>query len=189
MWTFLATEVLFFGALFNGYIVYRILYPRAWAEASAHLYMWIGATNTVVLLLSSLTLALAVHAAAAGERRRIPPLLLVTVLLGATFLVLKVFEYHLDFRDHLVPGPHYHAEGITDPRHSQLFMVFYFIMTGLHALHVLIGVGLLAVMFALSVRGRFTPHDHNPLEVSGLYWHFVDVVWIFLFPLLYLVKL
>ncbi len=188
IWTFLTTEVLFFGVLFNGYIVYRTLHLRAFAEASRHLFMWIGATNTAVLLISSLTLALSIRAAATGARRRLQALLLVTVLLGATFLTLKGIEYSLDFREHLVPGAHFHYQGPADARHVQLFMVFYFIMTGLHAVHVLVGVGVLAVMWVLARRGRFHPADYAPLEVAGLYWHFVDVVWIFLFPLLYLVK-
>jgi cytochrome c oxidase subunit III len=189
MWTFLTTEVLFFGALFTGYTVYRTRYPLAFTEASRHLYMWIGAINTAVLLISSSTLALALHALENGVRPRATRLLLATVVLGSLFLVFKGYEYSLDFREHIVPGSGFRYEGTADARHVELFMVFYFIMTGLHGVHVLVGVGLLAVLLVLSRRPAFESRGRRPLEMVGLYWHFVDVVWIFLFPLLYLVRI
>ena len=188
MWTFIITEVLFFGGLFTGYTIYRLLYPVAFAEASNHLFRWIGAGNTAVLLTSSLTMALAAQAAERGARRRVAGFLLVTVLLGCIFLGLKGLEYTLDVREGLVPGAGFAAGEFADPAHSQLFYLFYWIMTGLHALHVTIGIGVLAVLAVMARRGRFGAGDNpNAVEMAGLYWHFVDVVWLFLLPLLYLI--
>jgi cytochrome c oxidase subunit 3 len=186
MWTFLVTEVMFFGGLFVGYTVYRMAYPDAFREASHHLYMWIGAINTAVLLASSLTMALAVHAAATGRRRRLVGFLAATTALGVLFLVFKGVEYALDWHDRLIPGPAFDAAKFASPARAELFYTFYFIMTGLHAVHVTIGVGVLAMLTILARLGRFTPQNYNTVEMSGLYWHFVDIVWIFLFPLLYL---
>ena len=194
MWTFLATEVLFFGALFAAYTVYRLTFPEAFAEASHHLYLSIGATNTGVLLVSSLTMALAVHVSAAhGQteearpRRKLLGLLLVTAALGAVFLGLKGVEYFLDWRERLVPGPGFREVWSANPRHAQLFMVLYFIITGLHAVHLTIAVGLV-LLFALLIWRRKLARLPVRVEMLGLYWHFVDVVWVFLFPLLYLVE-
>lgn len=188
MWTFLVTEVLLFGGLFTGYTVYRLQYPRAFAEASRHLYMWIGTANTAVLLLSSFAMALAVRAAAERSRRATAALLGLTIALGATFLGLKGLEYGLDIREGLVPGAAFHAEGFSDPAHAQLFLVFYWAMTGLHAAHMTAGIGVLGVLLVLVLRGRLPATGSNTVEMAGLYWHFVDVVWLFLFPLLYLVR-
>jgi cytochrome c oxidase subunit III len=187
MWTFLITEVLFFGGLFTGYTVYRITYPRAFAAASNHLFMWIGAVNTAVLLISSLTMALAVHAAEHRRRRALVGFIVATIALGCLFLSFKGVEYTLDIREHLVPGSHFAASAFADPRHAQLFYVFYFFMTGLHAIHVTAGLGVLVVLAVLAARGRFTQGNPNAVEMVGLYWHFVDIVWIFLLPLLYLI--
>ena len=185
MWVFLATEVLFFGGLFTGYTVYRIAYPEAFFEASHHLYMWIGAVNTGVLLISSLTMALAVHAATEGARRTTLAWLAATAALGLAFLAIKAVEYRLDYLDGLVPGAAFTYTG-PYPEHVELFMTLYFVMTGLHALHMVIGVACLAVL-ALTVTRMKTPDRlATPIEMTGLYWHFVDIVWIFLFPLLYL---
>lgn len=186
MWTFLATEILFFGALFFGFYVYRSSYPAIFKEASHHLYMSIGAINTVVLLTSSLTVALAVQAGEQRQRRRMLWFMLATLVLGLAFLGFKGFEYFLDYREHLVPAFNFQWEGAYAGT-TQLFFVFYFIMTLVHALHMIIGISVLAVMTWLARRGYYDL-DSTPVELFGLYWHFVDIVWIFLFPTLYLLK-
>jgi len=185
MWIFLVTEVMFFGGLFMAYIVYRTAYPFAWEKSSQELNVILGGVNTAVLICSSLTMVLAVRAAQVGSRRGQIVNLVLTILFGSTFLVIKYFEYAAKFEHHLVPGPHF---GPTPPLPfgSEVFFSLYFIMTGIHALHMVIGIGLMLVMLRFAWQGRFTPDYYNPLEVSGLYWHFVDIVWIFLFPLLYL---
>jgi cytochrome c oxidase subunit III len=183
MWVFLVTEVLFFGGLFVTYLVYRHAYPDAFVAASHELIIWAGATNTGVLITSSLTMALAVHAAQSGARRPLIVFLVLTMLLGSAFLGIKAFEYHSEWVERHVPGLNY----AFDVRHAQIFFSLYFVMTGLHALHMIIGLGIMAVMLWWSVSGTITAEYCNPIEVSGLYWHFVDIVWIFLFPLLYLI--
>jgi cytochrome c oxidase subunit 3 len=185
MWAFLVTEVLFFGGLFTGYAVYRTNFPEAFAEGSHHLDVVLGGINTVVLISSSLTMALAVHAAQSGKRQTLVAFLAATILLGAVFLGIKVVEYGHKFHDHLVPGPAFHFPG---PRAEQvqLFYSFYFAMTGMHAVHMIIGIGILAVLVVMAWKNRFSAAYYAPVEVTGLYWHFVDIVWIFLFPLLYL---
>ena len=187
MWTFLITEVLLFGGVFTGYTVYRISYPHAFADASGHLLRWLGAGNTAVLLTSSLTMALAVRAAHARRTAPLVRWLAATIGLGLVFLMIKGVEYAIEFQEGLVPGPDFHAAAFVDPQHAQLFFVFYFAMTGLHAVHMTVGIGLLAVFAVLARGGRFTRGNPDAVEVAGLYWHFVDIVWIFLFPLLYLV--
>ena len=187
MWVFLITEIMFFGGLFTGYVVYRNAYPEAFAEASRHLDWRLGAVNTAVLILSSLTMALAVHAAQVGRRRALVGFLALTIFLGSVFLGIKVMvEYPHKFHEHLVPGRTFTFEGPHAPQ-AQLFFCFYFAMTGMHALHMIIGIGVLAVLVLLSRRGRFSPEYNSPVELTGLYWHFVDIVWIYLFPLLYLI--
>ena len=194
MWVFLATEVLFFGVLFLGLFVYRHMYPIEFEAASSRLSIVIGGTNTVVLLLSSLMMVLAIHNARLGQRRQVLIFLALTALLGLTFLGLKAVEYAIDFRDNLVPGYRFDPaewearDGLTpvQVQHVKLFLVFYWIMTGLHALHMIIGIVAVGVMFGLAWRGFFTPDYYFPLDVTGLYWHFVDTVWIFLLPSLYL---
>jgi cytochrome c oxidase subunit 3 len=186
MWLFLATEVLFFGGLFAVYSIYRSWYPEAFAAASHEMVVWAGTTNTVVLITSSLTMALAVHAAQMGERRVVMWFLAATMLLGLAFLGIKAFEYYTEFAEHHVPGSGFMFEPMY-ARQAQIFFSLYFVMTGLHALHMIIGLGLMAVMFYWVWRGTITREYFSPIEVSGLYWHFVDIVWIFLFPLLYLI--
>ena len=186
MWVFLVTEVLFFGGLFAAYSIYRGWYPAAFAAASHEMVVWAGTTNTVVLITSSLTMALAVHAAQAGERQRLMLFLVVTMVLGAAFLGIKAFEYYTEFAEHHVPGLGFQFEA-EHFRHAQVFFSLYFVMTGLHAAHMIIGLGIMAVMLWWSWRGTITKDYHSPIEISGLYWHFVDIVWIFLFPLLYLI--
>jgi cytochrome c oxidase subunit 3 len=186
MWVFLATEVLFFGGLFAAYAVYRGKYPGAFAAASHELDVMLGTINTAVLIASSLTMALAVHAAQLGQRRLLMMFLTLTMVLGAVFLGIKGVEYYHKFAEHHIPGPGFQFEK-EHFRNAQIFFSLYFVMTGLHALHMIIGIGIMLVMLWLAWRGTFTADYYNPIEVSGLYWHFVDIVWIFLFPLLYLI--
>jgi cytochrome c oxidase subunit 3 len=186
MWVFIAQEIMFFGGLFLAYTVYRGLYASGFAAASHHLDWKLGAFNTAVLIGSSLTMALAVHAAAVGHRRHTVLFLLLTIALGAVFLGVKVVEYADKFEHHLVPGPGF-AFPEPHARAAQVFYSLYFAMTGLHALHMVVGIPILAVLALLAGRGRFTPTYHTPVEMTGLYWHFVDIIWIFLFPLLYLI--
>lgn len=185
MWVFLVTEVMFFGGLFMAYIVYRTMYPAAWEKSSQELNVILGGVNTAVLICSSLTMALAVRAAQVGSRMGQVVNLILTIIFGTTFLVVKYFEYAAKFEHHLVPGPHFGPEPPL-PFGSQIFFSLYFIMTGIHALHMVVGIALMLVILAMAWKGKFTPQYYGPIEVSGLYWHFVDIVWIFLFPLLYL---
>lgn len=197
MWAFLATEVMFFGGLFAGFLVYRFTTPQAFALASKHLSVVLGSVNTAVLLTSSLTVALAVHAGQTGDRRGQVRYLLLTMVLGVAFLAIKGVEYSEEYREHLVPGLNFSTHALHIPtdaselvvRRTQMFFVFYFFMTGLHAIHMIIGIGIFGVMALLASRGRFTPEYNTPLELSGLYWHFVDIVWVFLYPLLYLIDM
>jgi cytochrome c oxidase subunit 3 len=186
MWVFLVTELLFFGGLFLTYAVYRGWYPEDFAAASHELIVWAGTLNTVVLITSSLTMALAVHAAESGHRRALILLLLATMALGCVFLGVKAFEYRTEYLEHHIPGSGFEFKA-DHFLHAQIFFSLYFVMTGLHALHMIIGLGVMAVMVWWSWRGTITPAYSNPIEISGLYWHFVDIVWIFLFPLLYLI--
>jgi len=187
MWAFLVTEVMFFGGLFGAYTVYRWSYPHAFAAASQHLNYVIGAINTGVLIGSSMTMALAVRGAQLGNRRSQVVFLLLTILLGSTFLGIKVFEYHEKFVHHLVPGRNFEFEGPYG-REAQIFFSLYFAMTGMHAIHMIIGIGMLSTLTVLAWRGHYSPEYHTPVELGGLYWHFVDIVWIYLFPLLYLIR-
>jgi cytochrome c oxidase subunit III len=191
MWVFLATELLIFGALFTGYTVYRIQYAPSFEDASSRLNLVIGAVNTVVLLTSSLTMALSVRAAQLGQRRALVVCLLLTALFGAAFMGFKAVEYYEDYRDKLVPGLAFDAEewrhGNVNPENVQLFLMFYYIMTGLHAVHLTLGIGIVLALAVLAGRGAFSPQWYAPVDIWGLYWHFVDIVWIFLLPLLYLI--
>jgi cytochrome c oxidase subunit III len=186
MWVFLITEVMFFGGLFTGYAVYRTAYSSAFAAASRHLDVILGGINTAILLCSSLTMALAVHAAQMGGRRSVALFLVATMILGAAFLGIKSFEYYHKYEEHLIPGQGFQFEG-PEGTHAQIFFSFYFVMTGMHALHMVIGIGLMAIFVVMALAGRFSAEYNAPVEVMGLYWHFVDIVWVFLFPLLYLV--
>ncbi len=187
MWVFLVTEIMFFGGLFLVYIVYRGLFHEAFEIASHELDVRLGAINTAVLIASSLTMALAVHSAQLGKRKALIGFLILTLLLGSTFLGIKVIEYSAKFEHHLIPGPNFHFEK-TELRAAQIFFSLYFAMTGMHALHMIIGAGLLTWLIIGSVRNHFSPHYFSPVENIGLYWHFVDIVWIFLFPFLYLIS-
>jgi cytochrome c oxidase subunit 3 len=182
---------MFFGGLFLTYTVYRGLYTDAFAAASHHLNVQLGLINTMVLIGSSLTMALAVHAAAIGQRRRIVLFLLLTVLLGSVFLGVKVAEYKDKFDHHLVPGPRFSAEALhvegDHARQAQIYFSLYFGMTGLHALHMIVGIPIILWIAWRAARGDFSVEYSTPVELVGLYWHFVDIIWIFLFPLLYLI--
>jgi cytochrome c oxidase subunit 3 len=208
MWIFLVTEVLFFGGLFLMYAVYRWSYPESFIAGSRSLNVTLGTINTAVLILSSLTMALAVRAAQLGKGRACASLLVATILLGGVFLGIKAKEYYDKFQEHHVPGASFHFEpeaesdrgpssAAPDPRapsralstapHAQMYFNLYFAMTGLHAFHMIIGVGIILFVVVWAWQGRYTPQNHNFVEGIGLYWHFVDLIWIFLFPLLYLV--
>jgi cytochrome c oxidase subunit 3 len=186
MWVFLVTEILFFGGFFLAYAIYRWQYARGFAHASLHMDIWLGTVNTAVLIVSSLTMAMAVHSAATGRRKLLLGFLSATIALGFVFLGIKAVEYTDHIRHHLFPGPGFRYPGADGPA-AQMFFSLYFGMTGLHALHMVIGIGIMMTLLVMAYRGRFSPSYYNPVEVSGLYWHFVDIVWIFLFPLLYLI--
>jgi cytochrome c oxidase subunit 3 len=193
MWTFLATEVMFFGGMFLAYILFRWKYHTGFAVGSNELYKWLGFTNTGVLLCSSLSMALAVDYAKLGKLKPLLINLVITMVLGATFLGVKAVEYYIDYQEHLIPGLNFHPEHIAKHLDSaqlnnvQMFFVLYFAMTGLHALHMVIGIVAIGVLAFLIHRNKFA--DGTTVESLGLYWHFVDLVWVFLFPLLYLIDL
>jgi cytochrome c oxidase subunit 3 len=192
MWIFLGTEIMFFGGMFLAYLVYRMWYFNEFAAGSHTLTLWIGAVNTAVLICSSLTVALSVRAAQLGKRLLLVALLVLTILFGLVFLGVKTYEWNKKFTEHHVPGYLFHFEQESsakpiDQGRAQIFFSLYFAMTGMHALHMLIGVGIFTVITWMAWKGRFTPEYHTPVEIAGLYWHFVDIVWIYLFPLLYLI--
>ena len=201
MWVFLVQEILFFGGLFMAYIAMRYMYPEVWSSAYHELNTLAGAGNTVVLLTSSLTMALAVRAAQVSTpendtRKTQVAMLAITIACACTFMVVKYFEYSAKFEHGMLPGTNY------DPAHApewsavldgaanapQLFFAIYFMMTGTHGLHVVIGIGVLVWLLFRANRGDFNKDNFAPVENVGLYWHLVDLIWIFLFPLLYLVK-
>jgi cytochrome c oxidase subunit 3 len=229
MWIFLVTEIMFFGGMFMAYILYRTYNGDAFAAASNRLNVTMGFINTIVLICSSLTMALAVYYSQVGKRMMIVVMLILTMILGSTFLVIKAFEYYEKYEKHEIPGrlipsrpfdwyageheggggaeavtqqPGRDATTERNPQavptgqerkpnanlasRAEMFFFIYFAMTGLHALHMIIGLGMLIVLTVMAWRNRFSPEYHSPVELGGLYWHFVDIVWIFLFPLLYL---
>jgi cytochrome c oxidase subunit 3 len=189
MWMFLTTEILFFGGVLCAYWIYRVMYPAAWAEAASLQNWQMGAINTIVLIISSLTMALAVRASQLGQRMGTVVMLVLTLLFGGIFLGVKGYEYSVHFHEGLFPGAQtftWHENPALAPQ-VQLFMAFYFTMTGLHAVHMVIGAGLLLWFIRRAWRGDFGPEYYAPVEIMGLYWHFVDIVWIFLFPFLYLI--
>jgi cytochrome c oxidase subunit 3 len=206
MWVFLVTEIMFFGGMFLAYTLYRSFYPAAFSSGSNHLDITLGTVNTAVLIFSSFTMAMAVYFTQVGKPRPQVICLILTLILGVTFLGIKAVEYKSKWDDHLIPGrlfagnpfnpvvaqhsdedPHkLHLLEGASVNQVQMFYWIYFAMTGMHALHMIIGAGLLTFLLIYSLKGRFGPEYHSPVEVIGLYWHFVDIVWIFLFPLLYL---
>jgi cytochrome c oxidase subunit III len=214
MWVFLATEILFFGAIFVAYGVYRLRFEEAFRQGSMDLKWYLGGINTAVLLGSSFFMALGVHASQHGHTDALVRYLWITIALGMLFIGIKGLEYYLEYQEGLLPGPiTFHnvkpseqeengfvrgfgkfeewiapvakAEHKSDvrPPEERLFMCFYFIMTGIHATHMLIGIGVMLTLIYLAKRGTFSAAYHNPVEMAGLYWHFVDTVWVFLFPI------
>jgi cytochrome c oxidase subunit 3 len=194
MWLFLGTEVMFFGGMFLAYLIYRIWYYPEFAAASRTLNLKIGTANTAVLICSSLTVALGIRAAQMNKRMLTVVMLVLTLVFGLAFLGVKGVEWHEKFVEHHVPGPNFHFE--ADPahpdlkinqQHAQIFFSMYFAMTGMHAVHMIIGVGIFLWLIYQAWKGRFNSEYYTPLENSGLYWHFVDIIWIYLFPLFYLI--
>lgn len=216
MWWFLGTEIMFFGGMFCGYLVYRRVYFPEFAVASRSLDLVVGTLNTAVLICSSLTVAMSVRAAQLGKRKLQVQLLLATMFFGLVFLSVKGYEWKNKYEEHHIPTFDYNAVSgkgdltkgqesllgldkvAKDPvklqerraeiqQRSKIFFSLYFALTGMHAIHMVVGVGLFAVITFMAWKGKFTPEYHTPLEIAGLYWHFVDIVWIYLFPLLYLI--
>jgi cytochrome c oxidase subunit III len=196
MWIFLGTEVMFFGGLFCAYLVYRHSYFPDFGAASKSIDALLGGTNTAVLICSSLTVVLAILGAKLANRKLMISMLILTMLFGLVFLGIKGKEYKDKFDEHHVPGPSFsfehepipgHPDQYANPSHAEIFFSLYFIMTGLHALHMIVGLGIFTWLLIMAWRGHFTPEYHTPLEIGGLYWHFVDIIWIYLFPLLYLI--
>lgn len=204
MWAFLVTEIMMFGGLFCAYAVYRWSFPDAFAIGSHHLKWFMGSLNTVVLLISSLTMAMAVHSAALRNKKKLVTYLALTLALGWAFIGVKGVEWSHDYHEGLAPGVRWnyydttvhpdHAKEVEElaekgvsPNAVKLFMVFYFFMTGLHGIHMIIGLTIVTIMLIMAMKGKFTEGNDQPVEIVGLYWHLIDIIWIFLFPLLYLV--
>ena len=196
MWVFLVTEIMFFGGMFCAYLVYRYWYFGDFAAASSSIDLRLGTLNTAVLICSSLTVAMAVRCAQTGKQKAIVVYLILTIILGMAFLGIKGVEYYQKFAENHIPGQaSFHLAGHVprhpdipvNQRHAQIYFSLYFAMTGMHALHMIIGVGLFAYLTYKAWKGLYGPNYYTPLENGGLYWHFVDIVWIYLFPLLYLI--
>lgn len=187
MWLFLATEILLFGGLFVAYSIFNFLHPALFKEAHKFLDVKLGAVNTIVLLFSSLTVVLAIHAAQQEKKKWVVINLVITIACALAFLVVKYFEYSHKIHAGLLPGTYFSNGAVSNPDQIHIFFGIYFLMTGLHGIHVLIGVGLLTWLLLRTIRGDFSSQYYLPLELGGLYWHLVDVIWIFLFPLLYLI--
>ena len=215
MWIFLVTEVLFFGGMFLTYTINRHYFFTAFGIGSNTLDITLGTVNTIVLIMSSFTMAMGVWSAQTGKKKLVPLFLILTLSLGCVFLGIKFVEYKQKFEHHLIPGHNFdityrssHPAPVDDPEemalekqevdralasdpdansHAQLYFSLFFAMTGLLALHMIVGAGLIIWLIKGALGGRFTPHYNTPVEIVGLYWHFVDIVWIYLFPLLYLI--
>jgi cytochrome c oxidase subunit 3 len=186
MWLFLATEILLFGGLFCAYSYYRVLFPEAWHECSKHLNRPFGLIETFDLITSSFTMVMAIYFTRIGKRKASVIMLLLTISMGLLFLCLHGYEYYHEWLEGALPGKFYHFEEVT-AQGAPMFFAVYFLMTGLHSAHVLIGAGVLAVIAFFTARGEYSASYDHPLDLGGLYWHLVDLIWIFLFPLLYLV--
>ncbi len=203
MWFFLATEVMFFSGMLAAYAIYRSLSPEAFHLGSRHMHLWLGFANTLVLLTSSLTMALGVRASQLGRRNQVVWYLLATAVLGIAFLGVKAVEYTKEINHHLFPGKHFvvpadDAEALMKVSATpeelhlnlgrfQMMFVLYFCLTAVHAFHMIVGIVIVLIMAELMRRKWFSGHGTTQIEVLGLYWHFVDVVWVFLYPLLYLI--
>lgn len=186
MWLFLVTEVLLFSGMFVAYAVYRVWHPEVFVEASTELNPWLGGLNTLVLLGSSLTVALSIHAAQTDDRKALVRNLVLTIVLAGVFMVVKYFEYTHKFHLGIFPGGFFSYEEMT-MAYVPIFFSIYFVMTGIHGVHVLVGMGLLTWLAVRAKKGHFGSEYYTPVELCGLYWHLVDIIWIFLFPLLYLI--
>ena len=187
MWVFLVNEILFFGGLFYAYIVYRAWYPELFQMAALELNTFWGAVNTVVLIGSSLTVAMAIRSAQKDQMKGLKINLLITIALALVFMVIKGFEYAHKFELGIFPGEFYTYEGLDHPQ-AAIFFSIYYMLTGVHALHVIIGIGLIYWIYLRAKKGEFSSEYYTPVEITGLYWHLVDLIWIFLFPLLYLIE-
>jgi cytochrome c oxidase subunit 3 len=194
MWVFIVTEILMFGGLFVAYLIYKNLEPAIFIEAHQRLDWKLGSANTVILLFSSLTAALAVRASQLGKKNETTMWLSITILCALAFLGIKYVEYSHKFHDGLLPGRYFTAHlpehahnGVVLPQRASMFFALYFMMTGLHGLHVVIGMSILAWVLVRNLRGEFSSEYFTPVEIGALYWHLVDLVWIYLFPLVYLV--
>ncbi len=185
MWVFLITEVMLFGGLFTAFTVYRMSNPQAFDAGSAHMELLLGSVNTAVLICSSFTMALGVWSAEVGNRRLLAVFLIATMIIGAIFIGIKFTEYYLHYQDQKVPGLWFEYAGANASK-VQMFFVFYFIMTGLHALHMTIGLGILSVLLFRTVIGSFSADYHTAVDLGGLYWHFIDIVWVFLYAIFYI---
>jgi len=191
IWTFLASEVLFFGSLVLSLLICRMRWPEAFAEGARDLKWWLGGINTAVLLASSYAMALAVEATEARDAKRVIRNLLITAGLGLVFIAIKGTEYGIEFHEHLIPAVNYSAiapDGTTRPPQLQLFMMFYFLLTLLHAMHMLIGISGIGIISFKARRAGYVEHSRNMIDGLALYWHFVDIAWVFLFPMLYLLR-
>lgn len=186
MWIFLVTEILFFGGLFAAYIVYRSWYPELFTLASTELDTLLGGINTLVLIGSSLTVALSIRAAQLNQKKQIIIQLSITLALAMVFLIIKYFEWTHKFHLGIFPGEFYTFDGIDHPQ-ANVFFSLYYLMTGLHGIHVVVGIGLMIWLLWRAMKDHFNSEYYTPLEITGLYWHLVDIIWIFLFPLFYLI--
>lgn len=186
MWIFLVTEILFFGGLFAAYIVYRAWYPELFTLASEELNTLWGGVNTLVLIGSSLTVAMSIKSAQLNQKKGIIINLGITIALAFIFMVIKYFEYTHKFEIGIFPGEFYTYGGVDHPQ-ANIFFSLYYMMTGLHGIHVLVGIGLMVWLLIKASKEAFDSEYYTPLEITGLYWHLVDIIWIFLFPLFYLI--
>ena len=186
MWLFMAQEILFFGVLFCAYAFYRNQYPEAFHQASHHLNHPFGAIETVDLLLSSFTVALSIHYIRINERMKTLGCILFTIVCGFVFLGMHSFEYYTEWSEGFLPGKYFHSEELTVVG-APMFFTVYFFLTGVHSFHVIVGIGVMAWLAVRTYQGRFDNKYNTPVEICGLYWHLVDLIWIFLFPLLYLI--
>lgn len=185
MWVFLMTEVMMFGVLFTAFAIYRLYYFQPFTEGSSQMDIVLGSINTAVLICSSFTMAMAVHSAASGKRALTVALLIATILIGLVFLGIKFTEYVEHYHAHKAPGVWFES---SDPGANkiEMFYVFYFIMTGLHAFHMIVGIGVVSALALRTIFGRISAFYHTPIEIGGLYWHFVDIVWVFLYAIFYI---
>ena len=188
MWLFLATEILLFGGLFVGFAISQAKYPEAFVAAHHHLQRPLGALNTVVLLISSFTMVMGVWAAKQSKQKLLIICLILTLCCAGIFLVVKYFEYSHKIHDGLLPGKFFNYKEHPSPPNQHVFFSFYFMMTGLHGFHILGGMGSMIWLLIGAIKGKYNANYYTPVDLIGLYWHLVDLIWIYLFPLLYLIQ-